>query len=282
MPQVTVVLNEGSPEARAASGLMRASLESVGVGCAELPSSSLPTPQLELPSAPQLLERPCDLIVVLGGDGTILRTARLAEMLKAPILGLNFGHLGFLANPAAADPASQVLAALEGAARSERRANLWLEAMDEAGAQQCFALNEAVVRSAAGRILDLDLEVNGERIAQMRADGMVVATATGSTAYALSAGGPLVSPSYEGLVVVPLAPHTLRSRALCTEAADEVSVKLTGRRDAGDLAVFMDGDALGLQAPLREMRVRPGSAPTELLRLGDEDFYARISRVFFH
>ncbi len=116
----------------------------------------------------------------------------------------------------------------------------------------------------------------------MRADGMVVATATGSTAYALSAGGPLVSPAFPGLVVVPVAPHTLTSRAICTESADVVDVVLDGQYGEDEVAVFLDGDALPVRGRLHRVRVHAGTRPTELLRLVEVNFYKRIAGVFFH
>lgn len=275
MRQVLVVVNEASPEAVQAVEDLEACLAAQGIAVTTRSSDELPSCQLE--QEPPIGS--CELIVVLGGDGTILRTARVAEQLRAPILGINFGHLGFLANPADAGVCAMVEAALEGRAEAELRANLWVEVLDEEGPRTCFALNEAVVRSAAGRIVDFALDIDGSCVAHMRADGVVVATATGSTAYALSAGGPLVSPAFPGLVVVPLAPHTLTSRALCTESEDVVDVILDG---SSDLAIFLDGDALPVRAPIHRVRVHAGTVPTSLLRLGDANFYERISSVFFH
>lgn len=277
MARILAVVNEGSRRAtKAAAGLGAlggaAGNELVVRAAADLPSCLLDKePGVE----------GVDLIVVLGGDGTILRTARLAQQLRAPILGINFGHLGFLANPCEEGIAPMVQAVLEGRAVVERRANLWVEVVDGEGARRCFALNEVVVRSAAGRIVDFALDIDGGRVARMRADGMVVATATGSTAYALSAGGPLVSPAYPGLVVVPVAPHTLTSRAICTESEDVVDVVLDGAYDGSEVSVFLDGDALPVRGRLHRVRVHAGTDPTELLRLGGVNFYERIARVFF-
>ena len=174
-----------------------------------------------------------DLAVALGGDGTILRVAHLAGTSGIPILGLNFGRLGFLANTSEDGVVAAVAAALSGDVVEERRTNLRVDVvcdgevdpyedtadLGEGGGRfprkPIFALNEvAVTRGAFGRMIDFELGISGAHIADMRGDGLVVATATGSTAYALSAGGPLVSPGFGGLVVVPLAPHSLRSRAI--------------------------------------------------------------------
>lgn len=277
MARILVVYNDGGRRATAALASLEAFIAEGPHEVTVLPARDLPSCQMD--AAPPVPE--ADLIVALGGDGTILRTARLAEQLKAPILGVNFGHLGFLANPCEEGVAPMIEAALEGRAAVERRANLWVEVVDDEGARRCFALNEVVVRSAAGRIVDFSMDIDGGRVACMRADGMVVATATGSTAYALSAGGPLVSPGYPGLVVVPVAPHTLTSRAICTEPKDVVDILLDGHYGADEVSVFLDGDALPVRGRLYRVRAHAGADPTELLRLGEASFYERIARVFF-
>ena len=278
MARILMVYNDSGRRATGALASLEPFMASGAHEVAVLPASELPSCLLE--SAPPV--EAADLIVALGGDGTILRTARVAEQLKAPILGVNFGHLGFLANSCEQGVAPMIEAALAGEAKVERRANLWVEVVDDEGARRCFALNEVVVRSAAGRIVDFALDIDQGRVATMRADGMVVATATGSTAYALSAGGPLVSPAYPGLVVVPVAPHTLTSRAICTESRDVVDVVLDGQYGEEEVSVFLDGDVLPVRGRLYRVRVHAGTDPTELLRLGDVNFYERIAGVFFH
>jgi NAD+ kinase len=158
-------------------------------------------------------------------------------------------------------------------------------AADEACASDTFdnlfALNEVVVRGANGRILDLSLDISDNHIADMRGDGMIVASATGSTAYSLSAGGPLVAPGFAGLIAVPLAPHTLLSRAIMTSENDVVRIDVKeGAHDAGG-AVFIDGDKLACARPVRSIYVARGSVPTKLLRTTDGAFYERVSREFF-
>jgi NAD+ kinase len=158
-------------------------------------------------------------------------------------------------------------------------------AADEACASDTFdnlfALNEVVVRGANGRILDLSLDISDNHIADMRGDGMIVASATGSTAYSLSAGGPLVAPGFAGLIAVPLAPHTLLSRAIMTSENDVVRIDVKeGAHDAGG-AVFIDGDKLAPARPVRSIYVARGSVPTKLLRTTDGAFYERVSREFF-
>lgn len=243
----------------------------------------------------------CDLAVVLGGDGTILRTARLVGTTGVPILGINFGRLGFLANASDEGVVAIVAAALAEDAVRERRTNLRIDVLcegDDLDAVPCsddepiatedgerrsfFALNElAVTRGAMGRIIDFSLSISDSHIADMRGDGLVVATATGSTAYALSAGGPLVSPGFEGLVAVPLAPHTLHSRAIVTAKNDVVEVDLTNNQASREATLFVDGEMLAFERPVAKVFVRAGARPTVLLRYKCENFYDHASKVFF-
>ena len=240
------------------------------------------------------------MTVVLGGDGTILRTARRIGTSGVPILGINFGRLGFLANSSDDGVIAIVSSALAGDVVAEQRTNLridvvcagevdpWDDDSDAAmadvddPARSFFALNElAVTRGANGRIIDFGLSISGDHIADMRGDGLVVATATGSTAYALSAGGPLVAPGFNGLVAVPLAPHTLHSRAIVTAANDVVEMDLSLNRDPREATLFADGELLTFDAPVKRVYVARGTAPTTLLRYQREGFYEHAAKVFF-
>ncbi|WP_165171168.1 NAD(+)/NADH kinase [Adlercreutzia sp. ZJ242] len=283
--RILTVVNNANPEAaRAVRGLSR-HLEKRQVQHVVLDSRALPSCVMG-DALDEALERlslssPFELVVVLGGDGTILKSARVAHALDAPVLGVNFGHLGFLANPCVESVAHMVDAALAGAATEEQRVNAVVEIATTAESLTCFALNEvAVARAASGCIVDFSVAVAEEGVLRMRGDGVVVATATGSTAYALSAGGPLVSPRHRGLVVAPIAPHTLVSRAIVTEGDDVVEVRLGVDERRSEVSVFVDGDAVGFSGALRRVRVRTGERPTRLLRLGHDGFYKHIADVF--
>lgn len=246
------------------------------------------------------------MAVVLGGDGTILRTAHLVGASEVPILGINFGHLGFLANPTGDGAVALVGQALAGELSFERRTNLKVTVVcegqldpmadDRAPADlargegsegvgrplEFFALNEvAVTRGANGRIIEVGLTISGQPIDDVRGDGFVVASATGSTAYALSAGGPVLAPLSKNLVAVPLSPHSLRSRAIVTDPSDVVELDLSRNEEGRDATVFIDGELLGLPAPVRRIYVQRGEAPTVLLRSGSQGFYRHVSEVFF-
>ena len=234
-----------------------------------------------------------DLAVVLGGDGTILRTAAQIKYRRIPILGVNFGHLGFMANSNEDGIIPVVAAALAGELTTEYRTNLRIDVFCEGdeganggpdapmkGSQQFFGLNElTLARGAQGRVIDCAYTVAGEKVADVKGDGLIVATATGSTAYALSAGGPLVG--YSGLVVVPIAPHSLHSRALVTGPSDIVEIAMDPSSANREATMFIDGELIPIDRPIRRVIVQSGEEPTVLLRYKAESFYGRTSRVFF-
>ena len=147
-----------------------------------------------------------------------------------------------------------------------------------------YALNEvAIARGALGQVIDSDLVISGDQVVSLRGDGVVVSTATGSTAYALSAGGPLVAPHFRGMVVVPLAPHTLNSRAIITEEHDIVEVQLPMRGNQREVvSLFVDGDPLQFDAPVERVVVRTGAVRTRLMKYRMDSFYKQISRTFFN
>ncbi|WP_080803427.1 NAD(+)/NADH kinase [Arabiibacter massiliensis] len=307
--RILIVRNNSNSQAVDASLLLATYLATQGMDYTLVDSSELSCrcDHEELNAA---LAAGVDVAVVLGGDGTILRTARQIGTSGVPILGINFGRLGFLANSSDEGVVAVVAAALSGDVVAEQRANLRIDVVCEGepdpwGDEEChperaeraegsraapaderpctfFALNElAVTRGANGRIIDFSLGISGAHIADMRGDGLVVATATGSTAYALSAGGPLVAPGFGGLVAVPLAPHTLHSRAIVTAANDVVEVDLSKNRDPREATLFADGELLAFDLPVRRIYVSRGEAPTVLLRYQGESFYEHASKVFF-
>ena len=240
-----------------------------------------------------------DLVISLGGDGTLLHTAHFVGMSGLPIFGMNFGHLGFLTNRVDDGVVAAVAAALSGDVVREERTNLRIDVLCEGDDEDLFeaafndeglmpegrsfiGLNEgAITRGSSGKVVDFELGVSGEHIANMRADGLVVATATGSTAYALSAGGPLVAPGFGGLIVVPIAPHTLLARAICTNTHDVVEICIGDNKASREAVLFVDGDLISFDVPMRRVRLVRGKTPTVLLQYRHKGFYAHASEVFF-
>jgi NAD+ kinase len=177
-----------------------------------------------------------DLVVVLGGDGTLLSMAgRIAEAeCDTPILGVNFGSLGFLTEIRIAELYPVLESALEGHATVDERLMLVAEAGLHRGPDTRIVLNDVVFsKPAVSRIIELEVTVGGDFVTQVKADGLIVASATGSTAYNLSAGGPIVHPVVDAIVLTPIAPHTLTNRPLVLpgSAVIEVRPKLTGNAE---------------------------------------------------
>ena len=271
---VIILVNDHNPHAVEAAARIRAHLEAQVMGCVARNVSQLPP----LWQIDQEAPSEASLAVVLGGDGTLLKAAHLVRGSSTPILGVNFGNLGFLTNAPEGDVLSLVDQALDGMLPQEARSNLDITLEWGKGSHEslsCFALNElALTRGADGRIIRFQLSISGEPLAVMRGDGVVVASATGSTAYALSAGGPLAAPDFKGLIAVPIAPHTLRSRAVVTSPDDSVGVELDACEESREVAVLVDGEPFALPQRILRATVKRGEVPTTLLRALDaQEFY---------
>lgn len=222
------------------------------------------------------------LVVALGGDGTILKAVHLLGEADVPLLGVKFGRLGFLSGARAETMREAVEAAIAGDACIERRATLAVEVvMDGRTVGRYRALNEvSVSRGATGRVVGFELVVDSNSVARMRGDGVVVATATGSTAYALSAGGPIVAPEHGGMVVVPVAPHTLHTRAIVTGPSDVVEVILNDPSRA-DACVSIDGDLMPCRRSIERVIIRRGEHDVSLVKLDGRNFFQTVAEEFF-
>ncbi|MBN2848063.1 MAG: NAD(+)/NADH kinase [Coriobacteriia bacterium] len=222
-----------------------------------------------------------ELSIALGGDGTILKAVHLLGVSEVPVLGVNLGRLGFLSG-AGGDRLDDVLdAALAGEPRVERRQTI--EGIVRLGGRDAGsyrALNEVFVgRGGGARGVELEVAVNETPVGRWVCDGLVVATPTGSTAYALSAGGPIVSPDVRGMVIVPVAPHTLGVRPLVTGPGDIIRVSCPNPARA-DACVTVDGDQVPCRTALDSVEIRVGDHDVRLMRLDGQDFYATLSRAF--
>lgn len=215
-----------------------------------------------------------ELVVALGGDGTILKAVHLLGPVEAPILGVNLGRLGFMAGAEASNVREALAAALAGEGRIERRSTLTATVRDADSPIGVYrALNEVYVgRATATRVIDAAIEINGIPFARFRCDGVITATATGSTAYALSAGGPIVTPELACALVVPVAPHAITSRALVIGPSDRVEVRLPdpARREA---YVTVDGELASGAGDIRSVSVVRGEHDVLLVKLDGREFY---------
>ena len=176
----------------------------------------------------------CDLALVVGGDGTMLGIGRLLAQFGIPLVGINQGRLGFITDISFEDYQDTLKPMLRGEFEEDRR---WMMQAKVVRDGRCVfsatAMNDVVVnRGATAGMVELRVEVDGRFVANQRADGLIIASPTGSTAYALSAGGPLLHPSIPGWVLVPIAPHTLSNRPIVLSDAGEITIEIVAGRDA--------------------------------------------------
>jgi NAD+ kinase len=219
-----------------------------------------------------------DALLTFGGDGTLLRGARLLGARETPILGVNLGRVGFLttATRDSLDPALDALVA--GRYEIERRQALRAAIRDPEGETRAtqMAVNDvAVHKGGVARVIRVNVFIQGENVGPYSADGIIVATPTGSTAYSLSAGGPIVVPGVEAMVVTPIAAHTLAVRALVVPATYRIVIEpMAGW--AEDLLVSFDGQTGTTLAPGESVEVCRADHRVCLIRLGGEGFFERM------
>ena len=194
----------------------------------------------------------CDVCVVLGGDGTMLGMGRRMAEFGVPLIGINQGRLGFITDIALDQFKTTLAPMLAGDYAEEQRSLIQARVMrDKVCVFSALAMNDVVVnRGATSGMVELRIEVNGHFVAKQRADGLIIATPTGSTAYALSAGGPMIHPATRAWVLVPIAPHTLSNRPLVLDDSAEIVIELVAGRDASanfdmqSLAALLHGDRI--------------------------------------
>jgi NAD+ kinase len=222
----------------------------------------------------------CELVVVLGGDGTILRGAELARPDRTPVLGVNLGHVGFLAESEPEDLLATVDAVITRRYTVEERLTIdvTVERGGEIVARQ-WALNEASLEKLAReRMIELIVEVDGRPLSRWATDGVVAATPTGSTAYAFSAGGPIVWPQVEALLLVPISAHALFARPLVISPDSTLAFELTDLSQRGVL--WCDGRRMVDLLTGDRVEVRRGSLPVRLARLHSAPFADRLVNKF--
>ncbi len=221
-----------------------------------------------------------ELVMVLGGDGTILRAAEVVRGQQVPLLGVNLGHVGFLAESEREDLAD----AVERVARRdyvvEERMTLDIRVtLHEQEIARTWAVNEATVEKASReRVLEVVTEVDGRPVSTVGCDGVVMATPTGSTAYAFSAGGPVVWPDVEALLMVPISAHALFARPLVVAPTSVLAVELLSR--AGPGVLWCDGRRTVDLPPGARIEVRRGVEPVRLARLATGPFTDRLVAKF--
>jgi NAD+ kinase len=211
---------------------------------------------------PAELGQHCDLAIVVGGDGTMLGIARQLARFGTPLVGINQGRLGFITDVPVGTFAEALAPMIAGDYEEERRSMLeggvW---RDGDVIFEGFAMNDVVVsRGATASMVELKIDIGDEFVANLRADGMIIGSPTGSTAYALSAGGPILHPGIAGWVMVPIAPHDLSNRPIVLPDSREISIEIVAGRDASvnfdmqSLASLLHGDRITVRRSAHQVR----------------------------
>lgn len=281
--KIGLVVHAGRPPSIAAAADAARTLQDLGVDVVATAGDQEDEPDVDgVPTAPaDRFPEGLDLAISFGGDGTFLRAAHRCRDAQVPVLGVNLGRLGFLAEVELDDIGTALRAVADGNWTVEDRPGLLVEVHDGGGRHlgSGWALNEvAVEKTERQRLLVMDVHVDATLFARVPADALIVATATGSTAYALSAGGPIVSPRLAATLVVPVAPHTLFDRTFVAAPDEEIRVELVeGQADA---LVSCDGREPIVVPPGSSVRVRGGGTPVRLARVGVNDFPTLVRRKF--
>ncbi len=287
--RVLLVANSRRPDARAVARDFCARLTEHGLvvrlvaeDAAELGIDPVAfSPPLDIADGDEDAAADCEVAVVLGGDGTLLRAVELTRGCGTPLLGVNLGHVGFLAEVEHEDADRIVEAVVSGRYFTEDRLTLDVTVLqDKTVVAQTFALNEASVeKSARQRMLEVIVGIDGHPVSRWGCDGVVCATPTGSTAYSFSAGGPIVWPGVDALLVVPISAHALFARPMVVGPDSLVVIELVDGAD-GSGVVWCDGRRTVDLPPGARVEVRRGDAPVRLVRLQEAPFTDRLVKKF--
>jgi NAD+ kinase len=223
-----------------------------------------------------------DLVIAIGGDGTILYASRLARESGTPILGINRGRLGFLADVTPDEMLSSVDNVLHGRYSTDSRLLLEARLVPANGDERIsYALNDVVLqRRETGRMVDFETHVDGQYVNTHSGDGLIIATPTGSTAYALSCGGPIIEPQLDAVVVVPVCPHTLTDRPIVISASQSVEVRLL-QRDDTKAEITVDGFSMGGIKPGDKLQISAANNRVTLVHPPGYDFYGILRSKLF-
>lgn len=214
----------------------------------------------------------CDIVITIGGDGTIIHAAKHAAMADKPVLGVNLGRIGFVAG-LEKEELDKLSLLTTGAYNIEERMMLEVSYTHDGETETMIALNDAVIsKGALSRIIDLNVSFNGNKICHYRADGLIVSTPTGSTAYSLSAGGPVVEPTMKCILLTPICTHSLFSRSVLF--GEDASLTVTASaRDESEVYLTIDGERSIHLEEGDSVSIRRAMINVNLIQLKDMDFY---------
>lgn len=220
-----------------------------------------------------------DMLLTLGGDGTLLRGARLVAPFGVPVLGVNLGHLGFLTSFGPDELEKGLTRLMSGDIELDERMVLEIRAESAEGEVHttCLAVNDAVLhRGGVARMIRMAVRAHDEEVGTYSADGIILATPTGSTAYSLSAGGPIVSPVVDCIIATPICPHTLAVRPLVLSASETVTVDVL--TPSGSLILTVDGQESANLVPGDRVVARRTDPPLRLVRFPGQTFFSTLRR----
>ena len=275
MATIALFVHADRPEALKLAAELIDRLDGEGHEICLPPESAEAVNRVELVQLDDHIGGKLDLAVSLGGDGSMLRAVTAVADDGVPVLGVNYGSLGYLTGiePEAAPRAIEQF--LAGDYSIEERIRLRCQLGD---GTEVSALNEAIVEKVdSGRTVHLAVHIDGEYFTSYAADGLIAATPTGSTAYSLSAGGPILAPTMDALILTPVAPHTLFDRSLVLLPDSELVIEVLGDRPA---AVAVDGRSLGELGERGTLTVSVSDQPARLVTLGQRGFHQALKSSF--
>ncbi len=224
--------------------------------------------------SPPVQMEDADLAIVLGGDGTILRTARYYAVMGIPLLGINMGRIGFLSKLELSEVDEYLEPLIKGQYSFSERLMLDCQVLKHGEVVfQSYCLNEVAFRSTSPLMVGFDLEIDGQLTANYRGDGMIVSTPTGSTGYSLSCGGPITDPDIEVLLITPIAPHASYKRPMVLDASKRVAIKYLSGVDA---AVCVDGQVQTALEIDQVIKVSPAPFKLKMIKLKPSLFFYQI------
>lgn len=220
----------------------------------------------------------CDMVIVLGGDGTILNISRQSAQYDVPIFGINLGHLGFLAESEIGDMYLSLDRIMKGEYVIEKR--MMLKALIEDGknsGREFLALNDfSVTKAMTSRMISFSIFINNSFFELYYADGIVISSPTGSTAYSLSAGGPIVTPELNVLIITPICPHTIHNRSIVVSEKDEIKIEICDGNP--EVMLSVDGQDSYKLSSGKVVKIRSSSYVTNLVKLKQRSFFDVLRR----
>lgn len=212
----------------------------------------------------------CDLIIAIGGDGTMLSCSRLFGPRGIPILGINLGELGFLTDIAPDELTTKLIEVISGSHELDER--FFLQTKIKGKRKYSIALNEVVIHSGAiAKMIEYDLYIDNQFVLRQKADGLIISTPTGSTAYSLSGGGPIVHPNLEVISLIPMFPHSLSSSPFVISAESQIKISIVGKDISSQLSLDSH-DTISLEGE-SEIHIRKSASVLNLIHPLDHDFY---------